>query len=124
MKSVGKIIGILFLSMGIISCAKMPQEKLEDAFSNVSIGDSTATVLQQFKQLGLSCHIIEDLEQRGIQVGGDEADDQVPQGQVFYQCAVETNQAGCLHTGGARFVSENQKIVHIVQGVYRSKVCF
>jgi len=123
MKSFIQIIGICIVSMTLPSCATMPRDKLKNAFSNVYLGDSTSEVLRKLRQRGLSCHMIDNLEQSGMTVGGDKEDAQVPNGVVFYQCATQTSSIGCLHTGGVRFVSENKKIAHIVQRVYRAKVC-
>jgi len=109
--------------MTLLSCATMPREKLKNAFSSVYVGDSTSEVLKKLRQRGLSCHRINDLERSGITVGGDNEDAQVPGGEVFYQCAVQTSSLGCVHTGSVRFVSENKKIARIVQRVYRAKVC-
>ena len=111
------------MSMTLLSCATMPREKLKNAFADVYLGDMTSETLKKLRQRGLSCHIIEDLEQSGIAVDANNENVQVPDGVVFYECAVETSLIGCLHTGGARFVSENKKITHIVQGVYRAKAC-
>ena len=123
MKSYIQIIGICIVGMSLISCATMPREKLKNAFSDVYVGNSTSEVLKKLRQRGLSCHSINDLERSMLRVGGDKVDTPVPNGVVFYQCAVETSSMGCLHTGGVRFVSENKKISRIVQRVYRAKVC-
>jgi len=123
MKSYIQIIGIFIVSITLLSCATMPREKLKNAFASVYLGDSTSEVLKKLRQRGLSCHMIDDLEYSGITLGADKEYAQVPDGEVFYQCAVQTSSIGCLHTGAVRFVSENKKIARIVQRVYRAKVC-